>query len=82
MKLDPRLNAQRYVPLFDVAAVGHPLERPLVGERSDAIAERDQKIQFAAISKLPDMRRQLKALQQAVDELTRAAAASSSQHAA
>jgi UDP-3-O-[3-hydroxymyristoyl] glucosamine N-acyltransferase len=36
-----------------------------------AIAERDQKIQFAAISKLPDMRRQLKALQQAVDELTR-----------
>ena len=37
-----------------------------------AIAERDQKIQFAAISKLPEMRRQLKALQQAVDELTRA----------
>ena len=36
-----------------------------------AIAERDQKIQFAAISKLPEMRRQLKALQQAVDELTR-----------
>ena len=36
-----------------------------------AIAERDQKIQFAAISKLPEMRRQLKALQQAVDALTR-----------
>lgn len=36
-----------------------------------AIAERAQKIQFAAISKLPEMRRQLRALQQAVDELTR-----------
>ncbi len=41
-----------------------------------AIAERDQKIQFAAISKLPDMRRQLKALQQAVDELAREHSAS------
>lgn len=47
-----------------------------------AIAERDQKIQFAAISKLPEMRRQLKALQQAVDELTRAASTSNGQHAA
>jgi UDP-3-O-[3-hydroxymyristoyl] glucosamine N-acyltransferase len=36
-----------------------------------AIPERDQKIQFAAISRLPDMRRQLKALQQAVDALSR-----------
>jgi UDP-3-O-[3-hydroxymyristoyl] glucosamine N-acyltransferase len=36
-----------------------------------AIAERDQKIQFAAISKLPEMRRQLKALQHAVNELSR-----------
>ena len=32
-----------------------------------AIAEREQKIQFAAISRLPEMRRQLKALQQAVE---------------
>lgn len=36
-----------------------------------AIPERDQKIQFAAISKLPDMRRQLKALQQTVNDLLR-----------
>ena len=36
-----------------------------------AIALREQKIQLAAISKLPEMRRQLKALQHAVDELTR-----------
>jgi UDP-3-O-[3-hydroxymyristoyl] glucosamine N-acyltransferase len=48
----------------DVAAGAHVFGIP-------AIAERDQKIQFAAISKLPDMRRQLKALQQAVDELMR-----------
>jgi UDP-3-O-[3-hydroxymyristoyl] glucosamine N-acyltransferase len=47
-----------------------------------AIAEREQKIQFAAISKLPEMRRQLKALQQAVDELTRENSGSSGQHAA
>ena len=47
-----------------------------------AIAERDQKIQFAAISKLPEMRRQLKALQQAVDELTRARKAGAGHHAA
>jgi UDP-3-O-[3-hydroxymyristoyl] glucosamine N-acyltransferase len=39
-----------------------------------AIAEREQKIQFAAISKLPEMRRQLKAMQQTVDALTRASA--------
>ncbi|MEX0676695.1 MAG: UDP-3-O-(3-hydroxymyristoyl)glucosamine N-acyltransferase [Pirellulales bacterium] len=36
-----------------------------------AIREREQKIQFAAISKLPEMRRQLKQLRQAVDGLTR-----------
>jgi UDP-3-O-[3-hydroxymyristoyl] glucosamine N-acyltransferase len=47
-----------------------------------AIAEREQKIQFAAISKLPEMRRQLKALQQAVDELRRNPASSNGQHAA
>jgi UDP-3-O-[3-hydroxymyristoyl] glucosamine N-acyltransferase len=49
---------------------------------SPAIAERDQKIQFAAISKLPDMRRQLKALQKTVDELVRQASSSPGQHAA
>lgn len=48
----------------DVPAGAHVFGTP-------AIAEREQKIQFAVISKLPDMRRQLKALQQAVDELTR-----------
>ncbi len=47
-----------------------------------AIAERDQKIQFAAISKLPEMRRQLKALQQAVDELTREGRPPAAGHAA
>jgi UDP-3-O-[3-hydroxymyristoyl] glucosamine N-acyltransferase len=36
-----------------------------------AIPEREQKIQFAAISKLPDMRRQLKRLQQTIDAMTR-----------
>jgi UDP-3-O-[3-hydroxymyristoyl] glucosamine N-acyltransferase len=46
-----------------------------------AIAEREQKIQFAAISKLPEMRRQLKALQQAVDELKRSRPASPGQAA-
>lgn len=39
-----------------------------------AIPEREQKIQFAALSKLPEMRRQLRALQQMVDQLTRALA--------
>jgi UDP-3-O-[3-hydroxymyristoyl] glucosamine N-acyltransferase len=36
-----------------------------------AIPEREQKIQFAAISKLPDMRRQLKALRNTVEKLER-----------
>ena len=36
-----------------------------------ATPERDQKIKQAAFAKLPEMRRQLKALQQAVEELTR-----------
>jgi len=48
----------------DVPAGAHMLGVP-------AIPERDQKIQFAAISKLPEMRRQLKRLQQVVNELTR-----------
>ena len=47
-----------------------------------AIAERDQKIQFAAISKLPEMRRQLKALQQTVNELTRKERSGPEQNAA
>jgi hypothetical protein len=34
-----------------------------------AIREREQKIQFAAMSKLPEMRRQLKRLQRMVEEL-------------
>ncbi|HTM56529.1 MAG TPA: UDP-3-O-(3-hydroxymyristoyl)glucosamine N-acyltransferase [Pirellulales bacterium] len=46
----------------DIPARAHVFGTP-------AIPERDQKIQFAAISKLPDMRRQLKALQHAVDAL-------------
>ena len=48
----------------DIQAGAHVFGAP-------ALAERDQKIQLAAISKLPDMRRQLKALQQAGDALTR-----------
>ncbi len=48
----------------DVPAGAHVFGTP-------AIAEREQKIQFAVISKLPEMRRQLKALQQTVDALTR-----------
>jgi UDP-3-O-[3-hydroxymyristoyl] glucosamine N-acyltransferase len=58
----------------DVPAGAHVFGTP-------AIAERAQKIQFAAISKLPEMRRQLRALQQAVEELTREQQ-SSSPHAA
>jgi UDP-3-O-[3-hydroxymyristoyl] glucosamine N-acyltransferase len=46
----------------DVPAGAHMLGTP-------AIKEREQKIQFAAISKLPEMRRQLKQLQRAVDAL-------------
>jgi UDP-3-O-[3-hydroxymyristoyl] glucosamine N-acyltransferase len=37
---------------------------------SPAIREREQKLQFAAISKLPEMRKQLRALQRIVDGLT------------
>jgi UDP-3-O-[3-hydroxymyristoyl] glucosamine N-acyltransferase len=47
----------------DVPAGAHMLGVP-------AIREREQKIQFAAISKLPEMRRQLRRLQRVVDELT------------
>jgi UDP-3-O-[3-hydroxymyristoyl] glucosamine N-acyltransferase len=46
----------------DVPAGAHMLGVP-------AIREREQKIQFAAMSKLPEMRRQLKRLQRALDEL-------------
>jgi UDP-3-O-[3-hydroxymyristoyl] glucosamine N-acyltransferase len=46
----------------DVPAGAHMLGTP-------AIREREQKIQFAAMSKLPEMRRQLKRLQRIVDEL-------------
>ncbi len=46
----------------DVPAGAHMLGTP-------AIREREQKIQFAAMSKLPEMRRQLKRLQRVVDEL-------------
>jgi UDP-3-O-[3-hydroxymyristoyl] glucosamine N-acyltransferase len=59
----------------DIQAGAHVFGAP-------AIAERDQKIQLAAISKLPEMRRQLKALQQAVDALTREPSPSGGQHAA
>jgi len=59
----------------DVAAGAHMLGIP-------AIPERDQKIQFAAISKLPEMRRQLRKLQQAVDALSRNQAEQPGQHAA
>jgi hypothetical protein len=38
-----------------------------------AMPEREQKIQFAAMSKLPEMRRQLKSLEQAVARLVREA---------
>jgi UDP-3-O-[3-hydroxymyristoyl] glucosamine N-acyltransferase len=48
----------------DVPAGAHMLGIP-------AVREREQKIRFAAISKLPDMRRQLKKLQRVVDELIR-----------
>jgi UDP-3-O-[3-hydroxymyristoyl] glucosamine N-acyltransferase len=48
----------------DVPAGAHMLGIP-------AVREREQKIRFAAISKLPEMRRQLKKLQRAVDELSR-----------
>ena len=34
-----------------------------------AMPEREQKVQFAAIAKLPEMRRHLKALEQAVARL-------------
>jgi UDP-3-O-[3-hydroxymyristoyl] glucosamine N-acyltransferase len=46
----------------DVPAGAHMLGVP-------AIREREQKIQFAAMSKLPEMRRQLKRLQRMVEEL-------------
>ena len=59
----------------DVPAGAHVFGAP-------AIAEREQKIQFAAIAKLPDMRRQLRALQKSVDELLRQQNESSEQHAA
>jgi len=58
----------------DVAAGAHVFGCP-------AIAERDQKIQFAAISKLPEMRRQLKALKHTVDAMVRAGNNSSGQAA-
>ncbi len=41
-----------------------------------AIPEREQKVQFAALSKLPEMRRQLKALQHAIDALAHGGSAS------
>jgi UDP-3-O-[3-hydroxymyristoyl] glucosamine N-acyltransferase len=47
----------------DVPAGAHMLGVP-------AIREREQKIQFAAISKLPEMRRQLRRLQRTVEELS------------
>jgi UDP-3-O-[3-hydroxymyristoyl] glucosamine N-acyltransferase len=49
---------------------------------SPAIAEREQRIQYVALSRLPEMRRQLKALQAAVDELTRQRSTSPGQNAA
>jgi UDP-3-O-[3-hydroxymyristoyl] glucosamine N-acyltransferase len=48
----------------DVPAGSHMLGIP-------ATPEREQKIRFAAMAKLPEMRRQLKALQHVVDELAR-----------
>jgi UDP-3-O-[3-hydroxymyristoyl] glucosamine N-acyltransferase len=59
----------------DVPAGAHMLGVP-------AIREREQKIQFAAISKLPEMRRQLRRLQRTVDELTGGQSSSSSNQAA
>jgi len=50
----------------DVPADAHMLGTP-------AIREREQKIQFAAMSKLPEMRRQLKRLERAVEALSRQA---------
>ena len=47
-----------------------------------AIREREQKIQFAAMSKLPEMRRQLRRLQRTIDELMRQPGASPTNHAA
>jgi UDP-3-O-[3-hydroxymyristoyl] glucosamine N-acyltransferase len=47
----------------DVPAGAHMLGVP-------AIREREQKIQFAAISKLPEMRRQLRRLERTLEELT------------
>jgi UDP-3-O-[3-hydroxymyristoyl] glucosamine N-acyltransferase len=58
----------------DVPAGAHMLGVP-------AIREREQKIQFAAISKLPEMRRQLRQLQRAVEELLRGRPSSSSEAA-
>jgi UDP-3-O-[3-hydroxymyristoyl] glucosamine N-acyltransferase len=48
----------------DVPAGAHMLGSP-------AIREREQKIQFAAMSKLPEMRRQLRRLERQVEELAR-----------
>ena len=59
----------------DVPAGAHMLGVP-------AIREREQKIQFAAISKLPEMRRQLRRLQRIVDGLTGGQSSSSSNQAA
>ncbi len=47
----------------DIPAGAHVFGAP-------AIREREQKLQFAAISKLPEMRKQLRALQRIVDSLT------------
>jgi len=64
------------------AGVSHDVPTDARFFGTPAIAERDQKIQFAAISKLPEMRRQLKALQQAVDELSRTRKTGAGNHAA
>jgi UDP-3-O-[3-hydroxymyristoyl] glucosamine N-acyltransferase len=58
----------------DVPAGAHMLGIP-------AIREREQKIQFAAISKLPEMRRQLRQLQRTVEALLEGRSAKSSEAA-
>jgi UDP-3-O-[3-hydroxymyristoyl] glucosamine N-acyltransferase len=47
-----------------------------------ATPERNQKLLFATISRLPEMRKQLKALRHAVDELLKDATPPNERHAA
>jgi len=56
------------------AGVSHDVPAGAFMFGTPARTQWEQKLQYAAVAKLPDMRRQLKALQQAVDELTRDAA--------